>query len=155
MLGTLRLVIGAERAADLGAFVPVDPDPAEAVEDLADGVLDVPLLVGVVDPEDELAAVMPGQQPVEQGRPHPADVQETGRAGCESRAYTHEACFAAKPLEPCEFNSDIPFSPREQATIGYRGAGCQPLRRSGAEFPRSELSSAPPELWLATLVEVT
>ena len=62
------------------------PDPAEAVEDPADGVLDVPLLVGVVDPEDELAAVVAGQQPVEQGRPHPADVQEAGRAGGESGA---------------------------------------------------------------------
>ena len=85
-LGPLRLEVGAERPADLGPFVPVDPDPAEAVEDLPDGILDVPLLVGVVDPQDELAAVMAGQQPVEQGRPHPADVQKAGRAGGESRA---------------------------------------------------------------------
>ncbi len=88
VLGSLRLVIGAVRPADLRPFVPVDADPAEAVEDSPDGVLDVPLLVGVVDPEDELAAVMAGQQPVEQGRPHPADVQETGRAGGEPRAET-------------------------------------------------------------------
>ena len=49
----------------------------------------MPLLVGVVDPQDELAAVMSGQQPVEQSRPHPADVQEAGRAGGESSANTH------------------------------------------------------------------
>src|SRR4051812_6209753 len=33
---------------------------------------------------------MPGNEPVEQGCPHPADVQETGGAGRESRAYHHE-----------------------------------------------------------------
>ena len=39
-------------AADLGAFVPINPHPAEAGQDHADGLLDVALLVGVVDPED-------------------------------------------------------------------------------------------------------
>ena len=85
-----RLEIGPERAADLGAFVPVHPHPAEAVEDLLDGLLDVALLVGVVDPEDELAAVVAGEEPVEEGRPDPPDVEEAGRAGGEPRAYAHD-----------------------------------------------------------------
>ena len=89
-VGALRLEIRAVRPADLGAFVPVHAHPAEAVEDQRDGLLDVPLLVGVVDPEDELAAGVAGQQPVEQRRPHPADVEEAGRAGGESCAYAHD-----------------------------------------------------------------
>ena len=88
-VGSLRLEVGPERPADFRPFVPVDPDPAKTVQDPLDGIIDVPLLVGVVDPKDELAAMMPGQQPVEQSCPHPADVQETGRAGGESGAYTH------------------------------------------------------------------
>ena len=52
-------------------------------------IFDVPFLVGVVDPEDEPAAVVPGEQPVEQGGPHSADVQEAGRAGSEPGSYTH------------------------------------------------------------------
>ncbi len=85
--GSLRLIVGPVRATDLRTLIPIDADPAEPVEDPLDGVLDVPLLVGVVDPQDELAAaVVSRQQPVEQGRPDPADVQEPRRAGREASA---------------------------------------------------------------------
>ena len=79
----LRLVIGAVRPADLGALVPVDAEPAEAVEDGLQGLGHVALLVGVVDAQDELAAVLAGEQPVEQGRADAADVQIAGRAGAK------------------------------------------------------------------------
>ena len=39
----------------------------------------VPLGVGIVDPQQELPAVLPGEQPVEQRRAHAADVQIAGR----------------------------------------------------------------------------
>ena len=82
----LRLEVRRERAADLGPFVPVEAEPAEAVEDRRERRLDVALLIGVVDAQHELAAVAPREQPVEQRRAHAADVQEAGRAGREPRA---------------------------------------------------------------------
>ena len=85
----LRLVIRAERPADFRPFVPIDPNPAKTIENAADGIVDVPLLIGIVDSQDELAAVVSRQQPVEQSGPNPADVQKAGRAGGESSAYSH------------------------------------------------------------------
>jgi hypothetical protein len=57
----------------------------------------VPLLVGVVDPQDELAAMVPRQEPVEQSRPNAADMQEAGWAGGESSAYAHETKSQTTP----------------------------------------------------------
>ena len=52
---------------------------------------DIPLLIRVVDAQDELAAVLAGKQPIEQGGPHAADVQVTGRAG--SKPCTNHRVF--------------------------------------------------------------
>ena len=38
-------------------------------------------LVGILDAQQELAAVVAGEQPVEQRRARPADMQESGRGG--------------------------------------------------------------------------
>ena len=83
---TLGLVVGGVRTADLGALVPVDPQPAEAVEDRRQRVGEVPLRVGVVDPQDELPAVVAREEPVEERRAHPADVQVAGGRGGEADA---------------------------------------------------------------------
>ena len=68
-LGPLRLVIravGPPMSGPSSQSMPIHRNP---IEDALDGVLDVPLLVGVIDPEQELPAGMAGQQPVEEGRP--------------------------------------------------------------------------------------
>ena len=82
----LRLIIRRMRAADFGAFVPIDPQPAEAVQDRGQRRLDIPLLIGVVDPQQELPAMPPGKQPTEQRRAHAADVQISGRTGSKTGA---------------------------------------------------------------------
>src|SRR5690606_8768980 len=46
-VATLRLKIRTEGAADFGAFVPVEVEPAEGVENRSQCLLHVPLLVGV------------------------------------------------------------------------------------------------------------
>ena len=51
----------------------------QAVEDRLQRLFDVPLLIGVVDPQDELPAVLPGEEPIEQRGAYPADVQVSGR----------------------------------------------------------------------------
>jgi hypothetical protein len=42
--------------------------------------LHVPLLVRVVDPQDKLTAMFPGEQPIEQRRADAADVEVSSRA---------------------------------------------------------------------------
>ncbi len=61
----LGLIIWSKWPAYLGALVPVDSDPPKAVENVLDRIVDMPLLVGVVDPQDKLAAVVSRQEPVE------------------------------------------------------------------------------------------
>ena len=85
----LRLVVGLVRPADLRPLVPIDPQPFQAVEDRRQGFLDVPLLVGVVDPQDELAAVAPREEPTEQSRANPTNVEVAGGAGSKPCA-NHE-----------------------------------------------------------------
>ena len=48
--------------------------------------LGAPLLVGVLDPQDEGAAGVPGEQPVEQRRAGAADVEVAGGGGGEADA---------------------------------------------------------------------
>ena len=73
-LPALRLEVRSVWSADFGPFVPVKSQPPEGVQDGRQCGVDIPLLVGVVDAEDELAAVVPRPEPVEQGGAHAADV---------------------------------------------------------------------------------
>ena len=84
-----RLEVRRVRAVHLRALVPVEPEPAEPVEDRLQCLPDVAPLVGVVDAQNELAAVPARVQPIEQGGPHAADVQVTGGARREPRADGH------------------------------------------------------------------
>ena len=60
------------------AFVPIQPEPFQTVVNDLHGIDGVAGLVGVLDAQDKLAAVVPREQPVEQRRPRPADVQKAG-----------------------------------------------------------------------------
>ena len=74
----LGLAVGAVVAADLGALVPVQPEPAQRVEQHEIGVLGVALGVGVLDAEDESAAVVAGEGPVEERGARHADMGIAG-----------------------------------------------------------------------------
>src|SRR6266571_218524 len=86
---TLRLEIRAIGTADFRAFIPVDTEPAEAVEDRLQRFGSVAFGVGVINAEDELPAHPPCQQPIEQGGADAADVQVPGWARCETGADRH------------------------------------------------------------------
>ena len=58
----LGLDIGADRAADVGAFVPVQATGAEGVVNNLGGAFDVALLVGILNTQDKLAVVLLGEQ---------------------------------------------------------------------------------------------
>jgi hypothetical protein len=62
-----------------GTFVPVEPEPAHALEDDVDGRLGIAGSVGVFDAQDEGTPVVPGKEPVEQRRTGTSDVEVTRR----------------------------------------------------------------------------
>ena len=68
------------------------PEPAEPVEDRPQRLGDVALGVGVVDAQQKLPAVTPGEQPVEQGRADPANVKIAGGAWARKRVRTVMRC---------------------------------------------------------------
>jgi hypothetical protein len=89
-LGPLALAVGTERATDIRAFVPLQTEPAQDIDDARFGSCDVPIAIGVLDAEDERASLsltrgLPvRQQPVKKRGAGPANVEEPGRAGGEA-----------------------------------------------------------------------
>jgi hypothetical protein len=79
-----RLKVRAVRAADLRPLVPVEAEPAQAVEDPFDHLVRRALDVGVFDAQDEHAAEPPREKPVEKRGTRAADVQVAGRRGSEA-----------------------------------------------------------------------
>ena len=88
----LGLAVRAVRAADVRALVPGQAGPAQHVEDVLLGRVDVTALVRVLDAEDELAAVAVGERHVEQRHVGRADVRIAGRGGGD--AETDGSVFA-------------------------------------------------------------
>ncbi len=68
-----------ELRLEIGFAVPADPEPVQPVEDRVNRFLGRPDLVGVLDPEEIFAAVVPCKQPVEQRGAGTANVEITGR----------------------------------------------------------------------------
>src|SRR5262245_34016977 len=77
-LTTLTLTIRAVRTTDVRALVPFDAEPAQRVEDLLFGLAGRAQLVGVLDAQDELAAVLTSETEVEQRDVGGADVRIAG-----------------------------------------------------------------------------
>ncbi len=97
--GAFGLAVRAEGAADVGAFVPGETDPAEGVEDHLLGGGDKAGAVGVFDAEDELAGALFGEDEVEQANVGSADVRvagggrsdaDAGGGGCGEGGFGHE-----------------------------------------------------------------
>src|SRR5690606_37339626 len=80
-LQPLRLPVRPIGAAHLGPLVPVEAQPAQAVENGCEGLLGGALGVGVLNAEDEGAAVVAGKEPVEERRASPTHVQVAGGTG--------------------------------------------------------------------------
>ena len=70
----------------IDAFVGDDAAPVQCLDDILLRPRDEPVGVGILDPEDEIAAVLLGIQVVIQGRADAAHVERTGRGGSESDA---------------------------------------------------------------------
>ncbi len=70
-------------------FVPVEPQPRQAVEDRVDRGLRRAFAIRVLDAEQEAPTVVPREQPVEQGGAGTADVKEPRRRRSETSHDAH------------------------------------------------------------------
>src|SRR5690606_5986103 len=109
------------------ALIPVDLHPGEGVHQLPEALLAVARGIGVLDAEDELAAVVPRVRPVEQRRAHHADMRQARRRGAEAHTDVRTGGGGGEGMH----GSHIPRF--------YRG-GCAALTVSGSDGPRSSPS---------------
>jgi hypothetical protein len=92
MLGSLAMVCG-KIGLKIGAFVPVQAQPLQAVDDAFNGFLGGPFHVGIFNPKDELALILSGPEPVQEGGTGTANVEIAGGAGGKTDThFRHDTC---------------------------------------------------------------
>ena len=84
LLGDLAMPCGAAELVD-DVAVPIELEPFQAVEDGCDRGFGGALAIGVLDPQQHLAAAAACIEPVEQCGAGAADMEEAGRRGGEAR----------------------------------------------------------------------
>jgi hypothetical protein len=72
------------------AFVPLQPKPAQGIQDVLFRLLRTANLIRVFNPQDELATVLTGEAQVKQRHEGGANVGITGGRRCDSGTYGHE-----------------------------------------------------------------
>ena len=77
------------RPSDLGALIPIHSEPAESLENFGDSLIDVSSFVCVIDAQNELPAMLPGEQPIEKSCSCAANVKVSGRAWGKPRSHCH------------------------------------------------------------------
>ena len=81
------LNVRANGSADIGAFVPVKSADSQGIIYLFNCALNVSFLVGILDPEDKVSAVLLGDDIGVDSCTQVADVHKARGAGCKSGAY--------------------------------------------------------------------
>src|ERR1051326_1614783 len=92
---TLGITVRTVGAADVRPLVPIEPEPSKVVQHRRLRFARRALDVRVLDPQDERPAVTAREQPVEDGRPHVADVKRTCWTGCEANSHDRGADLKA------------------------------------------------------------
>src|SRR5207253_9126030 len=87
----LGLAVRRMRSADVRPFAPVEPQPAQVVEHHRFRLARGARLIRVLDADQERAAVMLREQPVEDRRARTADVQMAGGRWGEADPDRHVA----------------------------------------------------------------
>ncbi len=85
-LGSFGLTVRTVRTAHVDAFVPIDAQPVQRVDDLVVAFLGISLGVRIFDTEHERALGMAGLSPVEQCGTDHANVRDAGRRRAETHA---------------------------------------------------------------------
>ena len=96
----LGLDIRSVRSTLARALVPAHPEPVQTVVDAVDRAGDQALLIGVLDPEDERALALAGEEIVVQGGPNAPDMERAGRGWRESHPHAHQRESKDRKLGP-------------------------------------------------------
>jgi hypothetical protein len=72
------LPIWAVRSSDVRSFIPGEAKPVERGVDTPLGIRIIPILIRILDAEDELAALLASEGVVEEGLIRSADMRVTG-----------------------------------------------------------------------------
>src|SRR5690554_4512365 len=75
----LALKIGAARSTDLRPLIPIEAKPAHGFDDDSRALLSAPLLVGILDAEDEFSAFLAGIEIAVERRADAANMEGAGR----------------------------------------------------------------------------
>ena len=94
----LGLKVRRVRSADVGSFVPIEPEPAQPVEDAGHHFPRGPAGIRVFDAQHERPAMTPGVEPIEERRAGAADV-EVSRGGWSKADAEHRGnCTGIRDL---------------------------------------------------------
>src|SRR5205814_7279914 len=74
----LTLEIGPVVSANVRAFIPIQSEPSQTFVDCGRGFFGVTRAIGILDSQNEGAAVMPGKKPVKQRGARPTNVEIAG-----------------------------------------------------------------------------
>ena len=83
----VALAVRAVGTSDMDTFVELDAEPCEGLDDVVFGAWHEAGLVGILDAENHLAAILFGEQVVIQCGAHTADVKRSGGAWCKTYSY--------------------------------------------------------------------
>ena len=78
------------RTTDIRALILINTKPTKTIKNGLEGRCHVTFVVGIVNPEDKLATVVAGKEPVKQSSPHTTNMQISGWTRGKSRTYLHE-----------------------------------------------------------------
>ena len=102
----LGLDVGAHRAAQIGTLVPGQAALAQGVVDHVGGALHQTALVGVLNAENEFAAVVAGDEPGVQGGTQVAHVHIAGGGGGEAGTHAVVGNAPLQFLKPVQIHTD-------------------------------------------------
>ncbi len=131
--------------------VPLDAEPAQRALDLLDRLRDLAARVGVLDPQQALAALATREEPVEEKGAHAPDVEEPGGRRRHANADRHErssvvACSSAPMSPPPEASRRRSTGSRRSAETPSRSSrrarGCGGRRRTHRRRSRASASVA-------------
>ena len=91
----VTLSVGTVGAADMDTLVKLYAQPIEGLNDVLLGTWHKARLVGVLNAEDHLAAILAGKKVVVKGGAHAADVEWPRGGGGETNSYLHKWCLFA------------------------------------------------------------
>src|ERR1700722_18321245 len=78
------LKIGTVLAAHPRSFIPLQTEPPQSLVNYLDRLMSLPVLIGILDPQEKRSLVVAREKPIEQRRPRTSNVHEAGGRGREA-----------------------------------------------------------------------